>query len=53
MARKHHYVYSAYTDNLMWGRILITRGRSRSLVRMHASGAGLGCFIIRRERVYD
>jgi hypothetical protein len=53
MARRYHYEYAAYTDNLMWGRILIARGRKASIVRMHASRAGLGCFRIKRERVYD
>lgn len=51
--RSYHYEWAAYTDNMCWGRVLIARDRSRWYVEMRATNANKGCYIIKRERVYD
>ena len=53
MKRKYHYEWAAYTDNLCWGRQLITRDRERSYVAWFASLAGKGAYVIVKERVYE
>lgn len=53
MKRKYHYEWAAYTDNLCWGRVLISRNRSYSLVAWMARNANKGSYRIVKERVYD
>lgn len=51
--RKFHWEYAAYTDNLCYGRQLITQGRVKQDVENAAWKARKGCFVIERVRVYD
>lgn len=53
MKRKYHYEWAAYTDNLWHGRQFICRSPVLEWVRARASESGLGCFRIKRERVYE
>ena len=53
MERKYHYEWAAYTDNLMYGKLPIARGRDLKEVRREAAASGKGAYIIRKERVYD
>lgn len=53
MKRKYHYEWAAYTDNLGYGRIFLARGLNRDHVAFLAHNAKKGCYVIRRERVYD
>lgn len=52
-ARRYHYEWAAYTDNLNLGRRLIARDRDYTWVAFLAVNKGGGCYSIRRERVYD
>lgn len=51
--RKYHYEWAAYTNNLCYGRVFLTRGRNRDIVAFETHNAGKGCFTVNRERVYD
>lgn len=53
MARKYHYEWAAYTDNLCWGRQLIARDIDRGYVVWRAAMANKGAYVIVRKRVYD
>lgn len=53
MKQKYHYEWAAYTDNLKYGRLPISRGRNLAEVRREASASGKGAYVIRKERVYD
>ena len=50
---KYHYEYSAYTDNLNYGRMFL--GSAKTSGEAHSIGlrANKGCFVVERHRVYD
>ena len=53
MAKKYHYEYFAYTDNLNYGRMLIAQCVYKSLCYLRARNANKGCFVVEKHRVYD
>lgn len=48
---KYHFEYFAYTDNLNYGRQLITQGRNKAEVELVAQLSGKGCYRIEKHKV--
>lgn len=53
MAKRFHYEYFAYTDNLNYGRMLIAQSTCKSLCYLRARNANKGTFVVEKHRVYD
>lgn len=48
---KYYFEYFAYTDNLNYGRQLITQGRNKAEVELVAQLSGKGCYRIEKHKV--
>ena len=53
MAKKYHYEYFAYTDNLNYGRLFLGKDKSYTMAALIARNANKGCCVIEKHRVYD
>lgn len=53
MKRKYHYEWIVSTDNLCWGRIVISKARNSTDAERIAKESNKGCYIIRKERIYN
>lgn len=52
-ARKYHYEWISYTDNLAYGRMKIAQDRSYTMAAAAAQFANKGAWSIKKIRVYD
>lgn len=51
--KKYHYEYYVYTDNLLWGHMLLGKADSEPKANMIGRKANKGCFTVKKQRVYD